>query len=129
MKLKFDRWMPDVVQSQDAFDTARYWLRTCTESHPSCSERLGSLRRVGRLPTRVVDIGVGDHDTAKIYVSDGAVMPYAALSHCWGGNIPCKTTNALVHDYRQTGLPMEDLPQNFLDAIDVARELGLRYLW
>jgi hypothetical protein len=50
-----------------------------------------------------------------------------ALSHCWGGNIPCKTLDAILSVY-QKALP-DNLPQNFLDAIEVTRALGKKYLW
>jgi hypothetical protein len=122
-RLIFDRAVPENAQCRDTFDTARHWLKNCTETHSSCS------RRPSQLPTRVVDIGVGSHDIPRVHISNGETTPYVALSHCWGGNIPCKTTNALLQDYTSTGLPVDRFPQNFLDAISVTRELGFRYVW
>lgn len=122
-KLKFDRAVPESAQCRDTFDTARHWLEDCVRSHSSCS------RRPSELPTRVVDIGLCSNDIPRLHVPNGESTPYVALSHCWGGNIPCKTTNALLQEYTSTGLPTDRLPQNFLDAISVTRELGFRYVW
>lgn len=79
------------------------------------------------LPTRV--ICVGDATTApRLHISQpGERKRYAALSHCWGGNIPTKTKKSNLDDY-VVGLP-DDLPQTFKDAIVVTRALGLDFVW
>jgi len=50
------------------------------------------------------------------------------LSHCWGGLIPV-TTSLSTLAARQRGLPLEELPATFQDAIFLTRRLGFRYLW
>jgi hypothetical protein len=55
-------------------------------------------------------------------------VSYAALSYCWGGEQPHKTTGARFEAYR-TGIPWHALPQSIQDAVKVTYELGLRYLW
>lgn len=118
----FERDVPESAMSQDCSDTIRFWVKDCVENHPKC-------RPVGRssvLPTRVIDVGIGADDTPVLYVSQGGEAPYAALSHCWGGHVPLKTTKETLEAYKG-GLP--ELPRNFQDAILVARIVGLRYLW
>ncbi|WYZ39916.1 hypothetical protein EsH8_IV_000257 [Colletotrichum jinshuiense] len=118
----FSRAIPDSTMSQDAFDTARFWLRECLENHPKCHNDVGTL------PKRVIDVGTALENKAALYVTKGERKPYVALSHCWGGNIPCKMTTNTLKDY-QVALPMDELPQNFKDAIALTRELGIQSLW
>ena len=118
------RWraLPQDTGSKDAFESARFWMDDCRNNHARC------VRPESTLPTRVIDLGVTADDVPSLYVAKGEKQPYVALTHCWGGNIPNKTTIDLLDRYRKQ-IPMDTLPQNFLDAIRVTRELGLRYLW
>ncbi|GAB1314570.1 hypothetical protein MFIFM68171_04780 [Madurella fahalii] len=60
--------------------------------------------------------------------SEFGATPYAALSHCWGGDIPGKTVKRNV-EARKFGIPNRDIALTFRDAIRITRELGIRYLW
>ncbi|KAH9240968.1 hypothetical protein K456DRAFT_1821510 [Colletotrichum gloeosporioides 23] len=108
--------------SADSFETARFWMKDCNDNHPTCSTPACEL------PTRVVDVGNTLGAPVSLRMTNGITGHYAALSHCWGGNIPCKMTTNNLKAY-QDALPMHDLPQNFLDAIRLTRELGLKFLW
>ena len=67
----------------------------------------------------MLDIACSD-DLIVLCESKGKEAPYATLSYCWGG-----------------GLSLEDLvgdspdvfPATMKDAIPLARNLGLRYIW
>lgn len=96
------------------------WLRECVEKH-DCQ---GSTT----LPSRVLDVSQSSEGGIHLYVTDQEIEPYAALSHCWGGEVPMKTTR-LNYEAQQNHIAVDDLPQNFQDAIEVTRKLGLRYLW
>ena len=96
------------------------WLRECVEKH-DCQ---GSTT----LPSRVLDVSKSSAGSIHLYVTDQEIEPYAALSHCWGGEVPMKTTT-LNYEAQQNHIAVDDLPQNFKDAIEVTRRLGLRYLW
>lgn len=119
---QFFRAIPDKADDQDAIETARYCLKECLDTHEKCARESSSL------PTRVIEIGLAPSDPVKLFVTGGEVQPYVALSHCWGGDIPCKTTQASLKEH-QNGLPVEQLPRNFQDAISMTRALGFRYLW
>jgi hypothetical protein len=56
---------------------------------------------------------------------------YVALSHCWGPRRELHFGKTVADNYlaRQTVIDSGDLPQNFQDAVDVARGLEVRYLW
>lgn len=66
----------------------------------------------------------------KISIGSGLSGQFAALSHRWvSGEMPqWVTTQKTVHR-RMAGFPLRDLPQSLIDAVDVTRKLGLRYLW
>ncbi|KAI0378548.1 HET-domain-containing protein [Hypomontagnella monticulosa] len=100
------------------------WKQECLEAHPNCAQ----VETNHELPTRVIDIGEGEPSQIRLYESKGEKAPYVALSHCWGGAIPSVTTEA-NRVARTHSMNIDDLPQNFKDAIQVTRALGLRYLW
>lgn len=114
---------PD-LGSSGTFDIARKWLNECQQDHANCL--YGSL---SILPTRVVDVGTLETPVdPHLIISNGLRARYIALSHCWGGNIAVVLTKSTLSTF-QTGLPYTELPQNFRDAITIARELGVRYVW
>lgn len=80
-----------------------------------------------RLPTRVLKL---QDDASKVTVcpGDGELGNYAALSHCWGSSQPL-TLNSATFDELHQGVLVNKLPQSFQDAIWVAHQLGIPYLW
>lgn len=63
-----------------------------------------------------------------LLVSNQVRGRYVALSHCWGSENPLLTTLSTL-DARTHGIPMETLPKMFQDAIVIARQLGINYVW
>ncbi|KAK1830601.1 HET-domain-containing protein [Podospora conica] len=103
-------------------EIARGWLKECREAHPGCMPS-----EPPELPTRVVDVGTSDINKARIIHSHGLKADYIALSHCWGGHISTTLTSSTASQF-QHALPPSP-PANFRDAITIARQLGIRYLW
>ncbi|KAM6516544.1 hypothetical protein FALCPG4_014727 [Fusarium falciforme] len=54
---------------------------------------------------------------------------YACLSYCWGKPEFTVTTLGNLKGHLERGIELKDLPQTFQDAVEVARELKVRYLW
>ncbi|WAO94579.1 HET domain-containing protein [Fusarium falciforme] len=54
---------------------------------------------------------------------------YACLSYCWGKSEFTVTTRGNLKGHLELGIELKGLPQTFQDAVEVARELKLRYLW
>jgi hypothetical protein len=110
--------------SRANYDIARSWLSACRDSHPEC---LSS--QAHELPTRVIDV---DNDSnpsdVRVIHSNGAMAEYIALSHCWGGPISPLLTTQTISQFTRS-LQCAILPPNFQDAIAIARQLGIRYLW
>lgn len=93
-----------------------------------CASKVG-----GRLPTRLLDIAPRlDLSVILVETTESMSLPtipsYATLSHCWGVKEFLKTLSTNILSFKQC-IPFEDLPQTFKDAISVARQLGLRYIW
>ncbi|KAJ1331176.1 HET domain-containing protein [Microdochium nivale] len=104
------------------------WRQNCLDEHKDCAAKY-RVQKPPILPTRVLDLGTSATDDISIYEAHGSeVDDYAALSHCWGGDIPARTIMK-NHGERLRGLHANDLPRNFRDAIWVTRALGIRYLW
>jgi hypothetical protein len=53
---------------------------------------------------------------------------YAALSYCWGGDQLFKSTRANILS-RICGAELDGLPRTLLDAVQVCKQLKIRYLW
>lgn len=111
-------------KSMECLALARRWLATCQKGHLECSRKGSS-----QLPTRVIDLPPSTSDLQpRLYVTNGENAPYVALSYCWGGEVPSKTTSMNIERYRDA-LDISELPLTFRDAIFLTRELGFRYLW
>jgi hypothetical protein len=110
---------------QEALDLARFWLNECDSNHLYCKGKSPTA-----LPTRLLDVGV-DTPTLYLYVTEEKQTRqgrYACLSYCWGSGSTCTTTKATL-DQRKAGIPMKLLPQTMLDAVNLTRALGVRFLW
>ena len=56
------------------------------------------------------------------------IPAYATLSYCWGLEPFIKLTSETI-DAFSVAIPECDLPKTFRDAIFIARELGMSYIW
>lgn len=109
--------------SEVAQKFARHHIQTCTQNHAVC--RLGKTL----LPTRVIDVGVvGDSRLQLLETQGSRFGQYTALSYCWGGDQPLKTTSANIKGMTD-GLLLSELPLTIADAVLVTRSLGVKYLW
>ncbi|KDR79936.1 hypothetical protein GALMADRAFT_136513 [Galerina marginata CBS 339.88] len=108
------------VSSQSSYKKALECIEHCIFHHPECPKPQQST-----LPTRVIDCT--DPAKPKIFITNGAVGLYVALSYVWGESQPCTTTENI--DTRANGLAPEDLPKTIQDAITATHGYGLRYLW
>ncbi|KAF5638399.1 het-domain protein [Fusarium tjaetaba] len=109
--------------SQQQVTVARGWIKECDESHGHSKDRDNS-----KLPTRVIN--VSNPDTIKLYCGHpGESAPYSALSYCWG--ISAQPVVLEKHNLTDLvkGIKISRLPQTIIDAIQVTRQLGLKYLW
>jgi len=104
---------------------ARQWLRQCQDDHPECP-------RVEEesLPRRVLDLGPSDGSQRPfLKTSDKNERgQYATLSYRWGdAHMPITTRMNLT--VRMNGIQEGSLPKGLQDAIFIARQLRLQYIW
>ena len=91
----------------------------CLMQHENCPRS-----KTDFLPSRVIDV-----ERMCLHETGGRqIDTYAALSYCWGGEQLVKTTSENIPSKR-SGIPLEGLPQTLQDAVQVCRELAIRYLW
>ncbi len=104
---------------------AKDMLRICESEHEDCH-----IKSPLYLPTRILDLCQTNlyPDIVMIETRYQSPRRYACLSHCWGNSQPLRTTKANFQDMK-TWIPWSSLPQSFQDAIFVARELKMDYLW
>lgn len=106
------------------FADARKWLHQCMADHVECSQQIHDA------PTRLLYIHSSQVEDCVRLIEPprSAKMRYAALSHCWGQLQPLRTTKMTFEIHKQ-GIRLGDLPQTFQDAVVVAKELDIEYLW
>ena len=98
------------------------WLRDC-DGHSLCKGARGSV-----LPTRLIFIG-STTNALRLHAPQSCErVRYVALSHCWGGTSPLKTTTANLQDHYKK-ISHCSMPKTFADAISVTKSLGIQYLW
>ncbi|KAL5331833.1 hypothetical protein ACEPPN_001371 [Leptodophora sp. 'Broadleaf-Isolate-01'] len=141
------RFVEDNPASDEAFSREKAWIRNCSSEHPYCRNNDNVL-----LPSRVLDLEEATSTgQVKLIQSEGQLGKYIALSHCWGGvggdneemwvlkpdqmefyklrsrrTRTCTTSN---YEALKAGFSVSRIPRNFQDAITVATQLGIRYLW
>ncbi|PVH95590.1 HET-domain-containing protein [Periconia macrospinosa] len=107
--------------SETSLHLAQTWLHECARGlgkHAKCAPFEKS-----KLPTRVIDV-----QKMRLYqAASGEEGRYVALSHCWGGTTPIRTTKENLKLYLEN-LPTP-LPQTFADAVSVTQALQIPYLW
>lgn len=105
-------------------DLAIGWFETCKTTHPDCAKASSAA------PSRLLEIGDVDSDTplrlrTSVFLSD---VRYATLSHCWGKLKIVRLLQQNLDSFQQS-IPLGDLPKTFQDAITIARQFKLQYIW
>lgn len=100
-------------------------LSYCLRYHPSCKRQ-----HRPRLPSRVIDVGQYNwpKERVKLYETHGECAPYITLSHSWGGQIPSRLLKINLANYL-IRLDLSKLPRTFVQAIEFAQTICIRYLW
>ncbi|KAI1172565.1 heterokaryon incompatibility protein-domain-containing protein [Nemania sp. FL0916] len=110
-------------------ELAQRWLRECQISHAKCRQFSHTY-----MPLRILrisspnDCSSCDYHVALETTRDTAAEPFAALSYCWGGDQPYKTTKARMQ-LGDVSLQWRKLLRSIQDAVKTTVALGLEYLW
>jgi hypothetical protein len=118
-------------------EVLRQWILDCDQEHQCLHSQDTPF-----LPTRLVYVGKNGSERAHLVCQTDSLekeTKYLALSHRWGtppkegqpnpleGKIVCTYKNNI--DRVSHGFDDSELPPMYLDAILIARELGIEYLW
>ncbi|PTB49084.1 hypothetical protein M431DRAFT_20799 [Trichoderma harzianum CBS 226.95] len=123
----WDRLAGQDPLSDEAVQISRTWLKTCNDNHKSC------VAESAQLPARFLDIS-DDADATHVFLKElrdfdhNTDSRYVALSHCWGTGPNLCTTRSTLQKHKH-GIKVSELPPTFRDAVNVARNLSVRYLW
>jgi hypothetical protein len=84
-------------------------------------------------PSRLISFNISKPVShAHVRLVDGGMLPdtavYAALSYCWGGDQKLKLTKANYNQLYQN-ISFDSLPRTLQDAIIVAWNFEIQYLW
>jgi hypothetical protein len=130
--IRWDRMAPNRRQSNrwQNLDRPHPWQRPERKDRGIVKREL-PLSIDTRLPSRVLDVGKPEcPDTLYIRETGGcAVGTYIALSHRWGETDKQFQTTTQNIQKRQNGFSYKELPPTFKDAVIVARNLGVQFLW
>ena len=117
------------TRSKESFEQIDSWVTNCLENHEACKNVVPQTRFT---PTRLIEIVAVNDDGFKIRLrkasSLNASVKYATLSHCWGSSMPFKLTKENLTLCMQE-IPFEKLSKVFKDAIFVASQCGISYIW
>lgn len=108
----------------------RWWLANCEASHPVCRD---NWQTRSDYPIRLLNVGRTGDISVRLESFDGnSPHPkYVTLSHCWDHDANANT----FHLTKKNRNALEDffsatlLPRKFRHAIDIARWMGVQYLW
>jgi len=105
------------------------WVLNCLKNHRCTKGKLGHF-----IPPRLLEYD--DHFLRLLNFhsfsskkENNLKLEYAALSYCWG---PTPSHLTLTTDNMPTleaGISLSSLPQTFLDAIQICRQLKIKYIW
>ncbi|OAL42935.1 HET-domain-containing protein [Pyrenochaeta sp. DS3sAY3a] len=119
--------------SMETAEFIKLWISHCKTDHALCGDDHfntlhGSHHRPR--PKRLLDL-LAFEDPGRIQLVEAenkAEMEYCALSYSWGFSKPFVMTSSNIVDF-QREIHTKELPQTIKDVVQIARAIGVRYLW
>ncbi|CZR67321.1 uncharacterized protein PAC_17220 [Phialocephala subalpina] len=112
-----------VPSRDDLMLLAKEWMGDCNKQHNKCTQSIHDEK----LPTRLLYIGRRNL-RLRLSLSLPSDTRYATLSHCWGLGENLKLVKSNLKAFQRT-IPRNQLCKTFQDAIFIASQLDLDYLW
>lgn len=114
------------TSSKESSTFIAHQIERCQQEHSLCQT---ALKRW--YPTRLLKV-LSDRDSVSLSVIETAeellVGPYITLSHCWGDKLPLCLLTRNREKYKII-VPASIIPRLYLDAVKVALDLNINYLW
>jgi hypothetical protein len=143
--------MGSISEHDRSIALGKTWLATCLKNHTSCGKKsrhanifcsdnvhyITDFSGDGLVPSRLLAFPITppserNADIVRLVLSTelDENTEYVALSHRWGPSTSLSCTlKSNIEYHKQDGIPYNDVPKTFQDAIDVTRGLGFGYLW
>ncbi|KAF9632499.1 Heterokaryon incompatibility [Lasiodiplodia theobromae] len=120
--------VPSAIGLAERIPQIKSWLGECDGQHSICRSLKSSS---GYIPTRLLDVGSLKDPYVRLLESQECSAPcrYVTLSHCWGPTKREGPARLLQANYAAARTGITNLPRTFLEAVEVARHLQVRYLW
>jgi hypothetical protein len=122
--------------SPNTFDLVNCWLNACLSKHDACKKALCGTEidesTPPVLPTRIIHVGAPDAALRpRLIETNGKLGHYVTLSHCLrnvvdGHSLETNEANLKNH---LAGIPWDDIPIIFQDAMTITHRLGLEFIW
>jgi len=126
------RYPGEDARSDDHVKIIKAWLQSCQSHHTKCCQTISGLRSINAgkapLPTRCVEVRGGRY---RLRETSSKVGSYIALSHRWTPDteLCCTTTENIAVRRRGNADWWQMMPKTFLNTLDLARRLGVKYVW
>lgn len=115
-------WKGLPAASDDWYVSVQSWLSKCENGHRCYTSNTFQ-------PLRLIDVTLMGKPLLVLCNAETAQQPYVTLSYVWGLKQEYVLTKDALDGMLHDGLEILRLPQTILDAMDVTRKLGFRYLW
>lgn len=112
--------------TRDSVALWQKWYRLCKDKHRHCRP---SDQRHNFRPKRLIQVHEDDPMSWNLVDETSDITePYMTLSHCWGASQPIRLKRSDIVQYKERNL-ITKLPKTFAEAIEVAKSLGIHYIW
>lgn len=125
------RYLEPTANSENIIKQIHLWLDDCIHLHSKCQEpdKVQHDGGLSRFPARLLDVRpFEDSYNNSIQLKENICGPYIALSHCWGNTRHIVTEKVNIESHKR-GIPLDNLPKTFQDAVELTKSIGLRYVW
>lgn len=115
-----------------AIQQIKKWLHTCTKDHVDCGAHGGRMIFPPHSTFRLVDVGTPTDGNIRIVeVRDAGNLQheYVTLSYRWTTEIKRTSLKTENKAKFEQSIPTNDWPKVYRDAVSIAHQLEVRYLW
>ncbi len=106
-------------------------MKECAQNHGACSEQ--SATQDDSRPARLLDLKTIQRNNESgiklVETVSGSSYRYACLSHRFDDAVKRHQTTTSNFSEAQQFINLENLPKNWRDAVSIARDLDIEYLW
>ena len=116
----------------------RHWTQNCETHHsqcrpstPSTIEKYNTWQCSQQLPNAIRKYSIRLMDVQEYKIVDTSLTEkYVALSYVWGPNTKGVLVRDTISQYQSMqGLKDVSIPRTISDAIQLVKDIGLRYIW